>query len=120
LPGAQGPPPSAHAQWCETFRAVTVAWTSASPGKTRPGSVSVRRKVGTIRCPNRVVIPFQPGQTVRFPADDFQGCPFRDRQPSISLIYIDRRMCQEVYGRNHEAHQRSQNQRHHREVNGLE
>jgi hypothetical protein len=34
---------------------------------------------GTIRCPNRVVIPFRPGATVHFPEDACQVCPLRER-----------------------------------------
>jgi IS5 family transposase len=34
---------------------------------------------GTIRCPNQVVIPFRPGQTVHFPEEDCQVCPLRER-----------------------------------------
>jgi transposase len=36
-------------------------------------------EVGTIRCPNQVVIPFSPGATVRFPEDHCQSCPLRER-----------------------------------------
>src|SRR5262249_19526917 len=36
-------------------------------------------EAGTIRCPNQVVIPFQPGATVHFPEAQCQACPFRQR-----------------------------------------
>lgn len=35
--------------------------------------------VGTIRCPNAVVIPFEPGATVHFPEEQCQPCPLRER-----------------------------------------
>jgi Transposase DDE domain/Transposase domain (DUF772) len=36
-------------------------------------------EAGTIRCPNKVVIPFQPGATVHFPAETCQACPLQER-----------------------------------------
>ena len=36
-------------------------------------------EVRTIRCPNAVVTPFQPGATVRFPEEACQTCPLRER-----------------------------------------
>jgi transposase len=36
-------------------------------------------EAGTIRCPNEVVIPFEPGATVRFPEERCQTCPLRER-----------------------------------------
>ncbi|HEX6509581.1 MAG TPA: IS1182 family transposase [Chloroflexota bacterium] len=36
-------------------------------------------EAGTIRCPNTVSIPFQPGATVHFPEDTCQACPLRER-----------------------------------------
>lgn len=36
-------------------------------------------EAGTIRCPNRVVIPFQPGTTIHFPEDECERCPLRAR-----------------------------------------
>jgi hypothetical protein len=36
-------------------------------------------EVGTVRCPNQVVIPFEPGRTVRFPEEICQACPLRER-----------------------------------------
>jgi transposase len=36
-------------------------------------------ETGTLRCPNAVVMPFQPGATVRFPEEACQACPLRAR-----------------------------------------
>jgi IS5 family transposase len=36
-------------------------------------------EASTIRCPNEVVIPFEPGATVRFPEETCQACPLRER-----------------------------------------
>ena len=36
-------------------------------------------EAGTMRCPNRVSIPFHPGATVRFPEETCQSCPLRER-----------------------------------------
>jgi transposase len=36
-------------------------------------------EASTIRCPNKVVIPFQPGATVHFPEETCQACPLRER-----------------------------------------
>lgn len=33
---------------------------------------------GTIRCPNRVVMPFEPGATIHFPEDTCQACRLRE------------------------------------------
>lgn len=33
----------------------------------------------TITCPNEIIIPFQPGQTVHFPEEDCAGCRLRER-----------------------------------------
>lgn len=33
----------------------------------------------TIRCPNEIVVPFEPGGVVHFPADACQSCPLHDR-----------------------------------------
>lgn len=33
----------------------------------------------TIRCPNEIVVPFEPGGVVQFPADTCQPCPLHDR-----------------------------------------
>jgi hypothetical protein len=34
---------------------------------------------GTIRCPNRVIVPFHTGVTVHFPEEICQACPLRER-----------------------------------------
>jgi transposase len=34
---------------------------------------------GTIRCPHQAVLPFQPGETVHFPAATCAACPLRER-----------------------------------------
>src|SRR5947209_646802 len=36
-------------------------------------------EASTIRCPNKVVMPFEPGATVHFPEDTCQACPLRER-----------------------------------------
>src|SRR5205807_6823236 len=36
-------------------------------------------EASTIRCPNQVVIPFEPGTTVRFPEETCQVCPLQER-----------------------------------------
>jgi IS5 family transposase len=36
-------------------------------------------ETSTIRCPNEVVIPFEPGATVRFPEETCQVCPLHER-----------------------------------------
>ena len=58
-------------------------------------------QAGTIRCPNQVVIPFQPGQTVHFPEDRCRACPLRDRcTTSIAgrsvHVHPDERLLQEL------------------------
>jgi transposase len=58
-------------------------------------------EAGTIRCPNQVVIPFQPGQTVRFPEEQCQVCPLRERCTTSSTgrsvhIHPDERLLQEL------------------------
>lgn len=56
---------------------------------------------GTIRCPNQVSIPFQPGMTVRFPEEQCQICPLQDRCTTSSSgrsvhIHPDERLLQEL------------------------
>ncbi|HEX2186648.1 MAG TPA: IS1182 family transposase [Chloroflexota bacterium] len=56
---------------------------------------------GTIRCPNQVVLPFQPGETVQFPAATCAACPLRDRCTSSAqgrsvTIHLDERLLAEL------------------------
>jgi hypothetical protein len=57
-------------------------------------------EAGTIRCPNQVVIPFEPGATVRFPQEQCQVCPLRERCTTSATgrsvrIHPDERLLQE-------------------------
>ncbi len=59
---------------------------------------------GTIRCPNQVVLPFQPGETVHFPAATCAACPLRDRCTSSAqgrrvTIHPDERLLAELRDR---------------------
>jgi hypothetical protein len=56
---------------------------------------------GTLRCPNEVSLPFQPGATVQFPADACTPCPLRARCTSSAhgrsvTIHPDERLLQEL------------------------
>jgi transposase len=56
---------------------------------------------GTIRCPNQVVIPFEPGATVRFPQEQCAVCPLRERCTTSATgrsvhIHPDERLLQEL------------------------
>jgi hypothetical protein len=56
---------------------------------------------GTIRCPNQVVLPFAPGDTVQFPAATCAACPLRDRCTSSAqgrsvTIHPDERLLEEL------------------------
>jgi transposase len=55
----------------------------------------------TIRCPNQVVIPFHPGQTVHFPEEQCQTCPLRHRCTTSATgrsvhIHPDERLLREL------------------------
>jgi DDE family transposase/transposase-like protein DUF772 len=59
---------------------------------------------GTVRCPNGVVAPFQPGQTVHFPAATCGACPLRARcttsaQGRSVAIHPDERLLEELRAR---------------------
>jgi transposase len=56
---------------------------------------------GTLRCPNGVALPFQPGQTVHFPAATCGACPLRERcttsaQGRSVAIHPDERLLEEL------------------------
>ncbi len=56
---------------------------------------------GTIRCPNDVVLPFTPGETVHFPAATCAACPLRERCTSSAqgrsvAIHPDERLLAEL------------------------
>ncbi len=56
---------------------------------------------GTIRCPNQVVLPFTPGETVHFPAATCAACPLRERCTSSAqgrsmAIHPDERLLEEL------------------------
>lgn len=58
-------------------------------------------EAGTIRCPNHVVIPFEPGATVRFPQEQCGACPLRERCTTSASgrsvrIHPDERLLQEL------------------------
>ena len=55
----------------------------------------------TIRCPNDVLLPFEPGETVHFPAAGCAACPLRDRCTSSAqgrsvTIHPDERLLAEL------------------------
>jgi len=61
---------------------------------------------GTIRCPNAVSVPFQPGATVQFPASSCTPCPLRLRCTGSKhgrsvAIHPDERLLQELRERQH-------------------
>lgn len=43
---------------------------------------------GTIRCPNQIAIPFRPDVTVRFPENDCQACPLRERCTTSAMAVV--------------------------------
>jgi hypothetical protein len=56
---------------------------------------------GTIHCPNAVSVPFQPGDTIQFPASSCSPCPLRPRCTSSRhgrsvAIHPDERLLQEL------------------------
>jgi len=56
---------------------------------------------GTIHCPNEVSVPFQPGDTIRFPVSSCTPCPLRARCTSSQhgrsvTIHTDERLLQEL------------------------
>jgi transposase len=58
-------------------------------------------EAGTIRCPNQVIIPFEPGATVRFPQEECAVCPLRERCTTSATgrsvrIHPDERLLQEL------------------------
>ncbi len=58
-------------------------------------------EAGTIRCPNQVSMPFQPGATVHFPEEQCQVCPLRERCTTSAAgrsvhIHPDERLLQEL------------------------
>jgi transposase len=68
--------------------------------------------VGTIRCPNQVVVPCRPGQTVRFPEGRCQLCPLRERCTGSACgrsvhIHPDERLLQELRERQRTPHGRA-------------
>jgi Transposase DDE domain/Transposase domain (DUF772) len=63
---------------------------------------------GTIRCPNQVVVPFQPGGTVRFPEAACRACPQQARCPTRArgrsvAIHPDERLLEELRTRQRSA-----------------
>jgi transposase len=65
-------------------------------------------ETGTLRCPNQVVVPFQPGETVQFPAAACQACPLRTRctrsaQGRSVAIHPDERLLAELRQRQQTA-----------------
>jgi hypothetical protein len=63
---------------------------------------------GTLRCPNQVVVPFQPGETVQFPAEACQTCPLRvqcthSAQGRSVTIHPDERLLEELRERQQTA-----------------
>ncbi len=68
---------------------------------------------GTLRCPNDVVVPFQPGATVHFPAETCAACPLRARCTSSAqgrsvTIHPDERLLAELRERQLSAAGRAQ------------
>jgi transposase len=68
---------------------------------------------GTIRCPSGVVVPFQPGASVHFPAATCAACPLRDRCTSSAqgrsvAIHPDERLLAELRERQLSAAGRAQ------------
>ena len=58
-------------------------------------------EAGSIRCPNDIILPFQPGAKVHFPADTCTPCPLRARCTSSQhgrsvTIHPDERLLQEL------------------------
>ena len=68
---------------------------------------------GTLRCPNDVVVPFQPGATVHFPTATCAACPLRARCTSSAqgrsvTIHPDERLLAELRERQLSAAGRAQ------------
>jgi transposase len=55
------------------------AWPVRNGERYPKTAFTLNWEAGTIRCPNQVRIPFQPGATVHFPEDTCQVCPLRAR-----------------------------------------
>jgi transposase len=77
------------------------AWAVRNGDRYPKTAFTLDWQAGTIRCPNQVVIPFQPGQTVRFPEDQCQVCPLRERCTTSAAgrsvhIHPDERLLQEL------------------------
>lgn len=53
------------------------AWPVRNGDRFTKAAFTLDWQAGTIRCPNAVVIPFEPGATVRFPEEHCQACPLR-------------------------------------------
>jgi transposase len=77
------------------------AWPVRNGDRYTKTAFALDWETGTIRCPNQVVIPFAPGQTVRFPEEQCQVCPLRERCTTSASgrsvhIHPDERLLQEL------------------------
>ncbi len=88
------------------------AWPVRNGDRYAKTSFVLNWEASTIRCPNHVVIPFHPGQTVHFPEDNCQVCPLRERCTTSATgrsvhIHPDERLLQELRARQLTAHGRA-------------
>ena len=96
----------------EELRIYCKAWPVRNGDRYPKTAFTLDWDAGTIRCPNRVVIPFHPGATVHFPEDECQICPLRERCTTSTSgrsvhIHPDERLLQELRRRQLTAHGRA-------------
>lgn len=77
------------------------AWRVENGGRYPKTAFVLDWEAGTMRCPNQVLIPFRPGQTVHFPEDRCQICPLRERCTTSAHgrsvhVHPDERLLQEL------------------------
>lgn len=77
------------------------AWPVRNGDRYAKTAFALDWEAGTLRCPNHIVIPFRPGQTVHFPEDDCQACPLRERCTTSAHgrsvhVHPDERLLQEL------------------------
>lgn len=80
------------------------AWSVRNGDRYAKTAFTLDWDAGTIRCPNQVIIPFHPGQTVHFPEEQCQACPLRERCTTSATgrsvqIHPDERLLQELRAR---------------------
>jgi transposase len=77
------------------------AWPVRNGDRYTKTAFTLDWEAGTIRCPNQVVLPFRAGATIRFPEEDCQRCPLRERCTTSAhgrsvRIHPDERLLQEL------------------------